>query len=54
MPSVYGRAREISPDADGQFSQAPIFNDGQLKFNTTWIDNANDNYGYAGRCRTTL
>lgn len=49
MPSEYGRARAISPDADGQFSYAPIFNfnNGQLKFNTNWIDNANDNYGSA-------
>ncbi len=37
------------PDADGQFENAPYvnFNDGQLKFDTNWFDNANDNYGSA-------
>lgn len=35
------------PDADGDFSNAPIFNfnDGKVKFNANWFDNANDNYG---------
>jgi len=37
------------PDADGQFNNAPIFNfnDGEVKFNTNWASNANDNYGSA-------
>lgn len=36
-------------DADGQFENCPYvnFNDGQLKFDTNWFDNANDNYGSA-------
>jgi len=36
-----------TPDADGDFSNAPIlnFNDDRLKFDTNWFDNANDNYG---------
>lgn len=35
------------PDADGQFDNAPNFNfnDGKVKFDTNWVDNANDNYG---------
>lgn len=38
-----------SPDADGDFSNAPYFNfnNDKLKFDTNWIDNANDNYGSA-------
>jgi hypothetical protein len=37
------------PDADGDFSNAPIFNfdDGKVKFDTKWFDNANENYGSA-------
>lgn len=37
------------PDADGDFSNAPIFNfnDGQVKFDDNWVDNANANYGSA-------
>ena len=37
------------PDADGQFDNAPYFNfnDSQVKFDTNWFDNANDNYGSA-------
>ena len=37
------------PDVDGDFNKAPYFNfnDGKLKFDTNWIDNANDNYGSA-------
>ena len=36
-------------DADGDFSNAPIFdfNDGKVKFNANWYDNANENYGSA-------
>jgi hypothetical protein len=36
-----------TPDADGAFSKAPIFNfnDGKLKFDTNDVSNANDNYG---------
>jgi len=36
-----------SPNADGQFVKAPIFNfnDDKLKFNTNDVDNANENYG---------
>jgi len=35
------------PDYDVRIDNAPIFNfnDGKVKFNTNWIDNANDNYG---------
>ena len=38
-----------NPDADGDFSNAPIFNfnDGKLKFDANKVDNANDNYGSA-------
>ena len=41
--------RSNDPDADGKFNKAPIvnFNDGKVKFNTNWFDNANDNYGSA-------
>jgi hypothetical protein len=37
------------PDADGQFENAPYFNfnDGKVKFDTNWFDNANENYGSA-------
>jgi len=37
------------PDADGDFSKSPYFkfNDGKVKFDTNWVDNANDNYGSA-------
>jgi len=37
------------PDADGDFSNAPIFNfnDGKVKFNANWYNNANENYGSA-------
>jgi len=36
-----------TPDADGAFSKAPIFNfnDDKLKFDTNDVSNANDNYG---------
>ena len=35
------------PDADGHFDNAPYFNfnDGKVRFNTNWTDNANANYG---------
>lgn len=37
-----------SSDADGDFSHAPYLNyNDKLKFDTNWIDNANDNYGSA-------
>ena len=41
--------RRQFPDADGQFENAPYFNfnDGKVKFDTNWFDNANDNYGSA-------
>ena len=41
--------RGNSPEADGDFSNAPIFNfdDDRVKFNANWFDNANDNYGSA-------
>jgi hypothetical protein len=41
--------RDNSPEADGDFSNAPIFNfdDDRVKFNANWFDNANDNYGSA-------
>lgn len=37
------------PDADGNFSNAPYFNfnDGKVKFDTNYVDNANENYGSA-------
>jgi hypothetical protein len=37
------------PDADGDFNKAPYFNfnDGRLKFDTNYVDNANENYGSA-------
>ncbi len=37
------------PDADGDFSNAPIFNfdDDGVKFDTKWFDDANENYGSA-------
>jgi hypothetical protein len=37
------------PDADGDFSNAPIFNfnDGKVKFDDNWLNNANENYGSA-------
>ncbi len=36
-----------TPDANGVFSKAPIFNfnDDKLKFDTNDVSNANDNYG---------
>ena len=41
-----------TPDADGVFSKAPIFNfnDDKVKFDTNDVDNANDNYGSASVC----
>lgn len=43
------RQTETKPDADGDFSNAPIFNfnDDKVKFDTKYVDNANDNYGSA-------
>ena len=40
---------EYSPDADGQFVDAPIFdwNDGELHFSNDWTDNADRQYGSA-------
>lgn len=37
------------PDSDVRFDHAPYFNfnDGKVKFDTNWFDNANDNYGSA-------
>jgi hypothetical protein len=37
------------PDADVRFDHAPYFNfnDGKVKFDTNWFDNANANYGTA-------
>ena len=37
------------PDADGKFNKASIFNfnDGKVRFNTNWVNNANENYGSA-------
>jgi len=36
-----------NPNADGDFDNAPIFNfnDDNVKFNTNWVSNANENYG---------
>ena len=40
---------EFSPDADGDFSHAPLFdfNDGGVKFNAFWYDYADEHYGSA-------
>ena len=37
------------PDSDDRFDHAPYFNfnDGKVKFDTNWSDNANSNYGSA-------
>ena len=37
------------PDGDGDFSKSPYFkfNDDKVKFDTKYVDNANDNYGSA-------
>ena len=37
------------PDADVRFYHTPYFNlnDGKVKFDTNWCDNANENYGSA-------
>ena len=37
------------PDSDVRFDHAPYFNfnDGKVKFDTNWFDNANENYGSA-------
>ncbi len=45
--SVPRMDKDNSPDADGDFSNAPNFNwnDGKLKFDTNWVNNANDNFG---------
>lgn len=39
--------RDNYPEADGSFSNAPYFNfnDDKVKFDTNWVDNANENYG---------
>lgn len=36
-------------DEDDSFSNSPClyFNDGKVKFNNRWFDNANDNFGSA-------
>ena len=43
--------KDNTPDADGDFSNAPIFNfnfnDGKVKFNAHWYVHANENYGSA-------
>lgn len=40
---------EFAPDADGDFSYAPLFlfNDGKVKFNAYWFDDADGYYGSA-------
>jgi len=37
------------PESDVRFDNAPYwnFNDGDVKFDTNWVSNANDNYGSA-------
>jgi hypothetical protein len=39
--------KDNSPDADGDFSNAPNFNwnDDKVKFSFNWTNNANDNFG---------
>lgn len=41
--------RRQIPSDESEFSNAPIwrFYDGELEFDTYWVDNANDNYGAA-------
>ena len=41
-----------TPDADGKFWNAPIFNfnDDKLKFNFNDVDNPNENYGSSSGC----
>lgn len=45
----FGWTKAKSPNADGQFDNAPNFNfnDGKLKFDTNWVNNANENFGSA-------
>ncbi len=47
--SVPRTDKDSDPDGDGKFSNAPYlnFNDGKVKFDTNYVDNANDNYGTA-------
>ena len=47
---LFGWKRAINaPNADRNFSNAPIWNwnDSKLKFNWNWVSNANENYGSA-------
>jgi len=39
--------RDKTPDSDVRFDHAPYFkfNDGKVKFDTKFVDNANENYG---------
>lgn len=41
--------KDIYPDSDVRFDNCPYFNfnDGKVKFDTNWFDNANENYGSA-------
>ena len=47
--SVPRTGRGKYPDSDVRFDRAPYFNfnDGKIKFDTNYVDNANDNYGSA-------
>lgn len=47
--SVIGMDKSNNSEADGNFDNAPYFNfnDGKVKFDTNWFDNANTNYGSA-------
>lgn len=46
---MIGMDKNNNSEADGNFDNAPDFNfnDGKVKFDTNWSDNANANYGSA-------
>ena len=47
--SVPQMGKDKYPNSDVRFDHAPYFNfnDGKVKFDTNYVDNANDNYGSA-------
>jgi hypothetical protein len=47
--SVPRMGKDNNSDSDVRFDHAPYFkfNDGKVKFDTNYVDNANDNYGAA-------
>ena len=48
VPVLWMDERQI-PESDVRFDNAPYFNfnDGDVKFDTNWVSNTNDNYGSA-------